>query len=382
MDFDKEKDLLNRYNEGTCSKEEKEQVESWYLKEIEKSEKQVLTAEELEQSKHNIWNNLLQEKHPTPTKSKTKTILKYAVAASLLIVSGVALYLQKAPVSDSVKTVVVPVGPIKPGGNKATLTLADGTQINLSDAENGVIASQRSATIKKTKDGLLVYEAENELSQNNTTQSLNTVDIPKGGQYKLVLPDGTKVWLNSMTSIKYPSNFTGAERRIELKGEAYFEVAKNEDMPFIVQTSKMEVEVLGTHFNVMAYQNEAFQETALLEGSVKIKQKSSGVNKFLKPGYLASIADNQNQISLRKANLESIVAWKNGIFQFDKEDIKTIMKKLERWYDIEVVYEGDIPTDQFVGKIGRDTNLGEVLKILSQSKIKYRLEGKKIIISS
>lgn len=381
MDFDKEKDLLKRYTDGTCSEEEKEQIEAWYLKEIEKSEDPSITDDELEHSKHNIWTQLISEKHPSFRKNRT--FLRYAVAASILILFSVGFYFNKRSGLEKINISTVRVNsPITPGGNKAILTLADGTKINLSEAENGVIANQRNATIKKAKDGLLVYEVETNLYQKDIAQIQNKIDIPKGGQYKLILPDGTKVWLNSMTSIKYPSTFSGSERRVELKGEAYFEVAKNEKIPFIVQTSQMEVEVLGTHFNVMSYENETLQEIALLEGSVNVIQKSSGLSKILKPGYLAKINDTQNNISLRKANLESIVAWKNGIFQFDKEDIKTIMKKLERWYDIEVIYEGKIPPDQFVGKISRDTNLDEVLKILSQSKITYRLEGKKIIISS
>ena len=380
MDFDKEKDLLKRFTEGTCSDEEKEQVESWYLQEIDKSEPPLVTENELQRSKYNIWNKFLLKKHPTAY--NTKKYLGYVAAASFLLICGLGLYLHQKPFNQQANSTILVNKAIEPGGNRATLTLADGTKIDLTEAENGVIASQSNATIKKTKEGLLIYEASNDLAQNATEQLVNTIDIPKGGQYKLVLPDGTKVWLNSMTSIKYPSSFSGSERRVELKGEAYFEVAKNKHMNFIVQTSKMEVEVLGTHFNVMSYDNEAYQETALLEGSVKVKQKSTGSIKTLKPGYLVSINDENDQVSLKEANVESIIAWKNGIFQFDKEDIKTIMKKLERWYDIEVVYEGEITTDQFVGKISKKTNLDDVLKILSQSKIKYRVQGKKIIFSS
>ena len=376
MDLDTIKNLLQRYLEGSCSEEEREQVESWYIQEVEKSNNPKVNINELKSSKSKIWENVVREK--SPKAYRFKTYLKLSIAASFLIICGIALSIYKKP-GANVDPKAALTQTIVPGGNKAILTLADGSKIDLEDAKNGIIASEQQSVIKK-EDGLLVYEIENGAKIAGAAELLNTIDIPKGGQYQLVLPDGTKVWLNSMSSLKYPSSFSGSERRIVLNGEAYFEVAKNKAMPFIVQTSEMEVEVLGTHFNVMAYENEANQEATLLEGAVKIKQKKSNLHKRLTPGYKAGISPDENGISIEKTDTESVVAWKNGIFQFDKENIKTIMKKLERWYDIDVVYEGNIPDDQYVGKISKNTNLNEVLKVLSLSKIKYQLKGKTIII--
>lgn len=302
------------------------------------------------------------------------------IAASLLIVFLFSLYLYRnqQPPENSFNKNKVYTADIAPGSNKATLTLANGSVITLDGAKNGQLAKQRNSIVNKAKDGEVVY-------QSNTRQAtadiveFNTITTPRGGQYAVVLPDGSKVWLNAASSLKFPVAFTGAERNVELTGEAYFEVAKNKQKPFKLSVNGATVEVLGTHFNVMAYNDEARLRTTLLEGSVKIsKNDKSGL---LKPGQQADI-DKQDNIKITDADTEQAMAWKNGYFKFSRDNIQTIMRQLSRWYDIDVVYEGSIPTDEFVGKIRRSVNVSEVLRVLELNNVHFKIANKKIIVTN
>jgi ferric-dicitrate binding protein FerR (iron transport regulator) len=208
--------------------------------------------------------------------------------------------------------------------------------------------------------------------------AFNTLSTPTGGQYNIVLADGTKVYLNTVSSIKYPTRFNGDQRVVELEGEAYFEVAKNKDKPFIVKSENQSIEVLGTHFNVHAYNNESVVKTTLLEGSVAITYKNQKA--VLKPGQQSNVADNSTKIVIRKVDTQSAVAWKNGRFKFDNADLKSVMKQLERWYGIKVEYRGDVSDVRFNGGTFMNKNLSEVLKVLELSNIKFKVEGKTIIV--
>lgn len=262
-----------------------------------------------------------------------------------------------------------------PGGDKAVLTLSDGRTIILDSAGNGVLAQQGSTNIIKKNDGQLEYSGETGAS---TEMAYNLLQTPRGGQYKITLPDGSKVWINAASSLKYPVAFVGNERKVEISGEAYFEIVKDATKPFKVQLNNMEVEVLGTHFNVNGYEDEESVKTTLLEGKVKV-QAASGV-KFLNPGQQAQIKSSGNIAVTSDINLEEIVAWKDGNFQFENADIKAVMRQLARWYDVDVTYKGNI-NQHFVGSISRNVNLSQVLSMLQQTgAVKFKIDGKQLIV--
>ena len=275
---------------------------------------------------------------------------------------------------------------IVPGRNKATLTLADGSKIDLDDAKAGGIAKQAQLSVTKTAAGQLVYTIANTNSTPSETTdklSYNTIETPVGGQYQVILSDGTKVWLNAASSLKYPTQFAAGERRVELTGEGYFEVTKNKTKPFNVITGKQKIEVLGTHFNVNAYPDENAITTTLLEGSVKIaaylKNQPAQQSTILKPGQ-QSIFGNTG-LAVQNVNVDDVVAWKNGYFSFN-EDFDSIMRRLSRWYNIEVVYKIDKDPDlMFGGKISRSKSINSVLNIIETTgNVHFKIEGRRIIV--
>jgi len=261
---------------------------------------------------------------------------------------------------------------VAPGGNKAVLTLSDGSQIILDSAKNGTLTQQGNTKILKLDDGKLTYNSTNA----NAEILYNTISTPKGGQYQIALADGSKVWLNAASSLKFPTAFNGKERIVELTGEAYFEVSKSAAKPFTVNVNDMNVQVLGTHFNINAYNDEAVIKTTLLEGSVKINKGSFST--ILQPGQQAQVAKEIKVVN--DIAVDDVLAWKNGFFSFNKADLQTVMRQIARWYDVEISYEGKIPTREFGGKINRNSNASEVLKILEESKVHFRIEGKKIVV--
>jgi transmembrane sensor len=263
---------------------------------------------------------------------------------------------------------------VKPGGNKAVLTLADGSIIILDEAENGELVQQGNTKVVKI-DGKLNYN----VSEMSTQQPMfNTITTPRGGQYQVVLPDGSQVWLNSVSSLRFPTFFNGKQRRVEITGEAYFEVAKNKEMPFIVSVNGAEIEVLGTHFNVNAYSDESTIRTTLLEGSVKFVKEGNVA--ILKPGQQSQMYLNGQLKIINDVEIEKVVAWKNGFFFFESSDFKTVSKQLSKWYDVEVVYDREID-DLFYAKVPRSTKLSDLLKALSLTgKINFKIEGNRIIV--
>ncbi|RNI37818.1 FecR family protein [Hanamia caeni] len=314
---------------------------------------------------------------------KNKFVLKpwirFAAAVVLiLIISGIFYGAENRTNNQKTTALLLPskkAEAIVPGGNHARLIMADGTAIVLDSIQNGKI-QQGSAIISK-QNGMLVYDGK--MHANGAMPvTYNTLTTPRGGQYQVVLPDGSKVWLNASSSLRFPTAFIGKERNVELTGEAYFEVAKNKEKPFHVNVNGMQVEVLGTHFNINAYADENSIKTSLLEGSVKIKRGS--VSGLLKPGQQGILDDNNNDLKINRADMDEVVAWKNGLFQFDGANIKTIMLEISRWYNMEIVYEGNVPERSFVGKISRDAQLSDVLKILELSSVKFKVEGRKIIV--
>jgi len=266
---------------------------------------------------------------------------------------------------------------IATGGNKASLILSDGTTIVLDDAANGLLTTQAGIKISKTTDGQLKYDASRPLQSH--TSGFNTIHTPRGGQYQVVLPDGSSVWLNAASSLKFPTVFSGNERKVELTGEAYFEVAKNKANPFIVTSGNQTLEVLGTHFNVNAYQDDGKIRTTLLEGSIKVSHTKTNAFSLLVPGQQAQL---EKEIRVTKVDVHQSIAWKRGYFAFAGENIKTLMQQISRWYDVEVEYEGNLTTEGFVGSMSRFENVSEVLHMLELTgMVHFKIDGRKIIVS-
>lgn len=342
----------------------------------------------LDATLRNILNKLqLQIEQEAQLASKYNTYPSWiSVAAAVLFVLGIGLYFYRpdnAAYQQTTKQATVTVDEdrlaaeavIKPGCNKAILTLANGKNIVLTEAGNGLLANLGSTQISKINDGELVYRAESQ--KLSDLPQINKLKIPRGGQYTITLPDGTKVWINADSELKFPTYFSGTERRVELKGEAYFEVAKNKDMPFKVVSGDQMVEVLGTHFNVNSYKNEGKIVTTLLEGSIKVYKTSKMQSAILKPGQQSIMSD---EIEVKSALTEQATAWKDGLIAFKDADIEDIMRQLIRWYDIEVVYEGIMPNRLFTGKVSREANLSQILKLLEKSRIHFKIEGKTITV--
>jgi ferric-dicitrate binding protein FerR (iron transport regulator) len=307
----------------------------------------------------------------------------WAAAASLLLIaSGTYLFQQKKPVQQaSLPPAPVKKNEVQPGGDRAMLTLADGTTITLDSASNGMLSQQGNTKVVKLANGKLVY---NTTGAPASEVMYNTMRTPRGGQYRVTLPDGTQVWLNASSSLTYPTEFTGAERIVKVTGEVYFEVAPlNHKTPFKVKVlsetgaEKMEVNVLGTHFNINAYDDEEDVKTTLLEGAVQIKKGIFSMG--LKPGEQAKVA---KMIEIVKPDdLEEVTAWKEGYFKFNEADISSILRQAERWYDITVTYPNGIPKDLFSGSLPRHVSLTKFLEILVYSDINAKIKERTVIIN-
>lgn len=372
------KELLNKFIEGTCTPEEKAIVEHWYISE---SSKQVLPddQEDISADKMQMWNEISEMNNLNNGRKRISIILRatsIAAAVILFISIGTYFFTLREPqiIANHKKTEIFDKGP---GGNKAILTLNDGSKIVLDDAINGNIAVQGSIRIRKSSDGSIIYDMPEINADASNSQLYNTIETPKGGKYQIILPDGSKVWLNAGSLIRFPAIFSGNERNVELTGEAYFEVAKNIDKPFIVQTKDMNVFVTGTKFNIMAYNDENYSATTLVEGSVQVSNPTQKV--FLKPGEQA-VSNKGTSLNKSDAEIEQTIAWKNGLFQFNNADIRSVMKQISRWYDVSIEYRGMVPDKHFGGYISRDSKLSQVLKMLELSDIKFVVEEKKIIV--
>ncbi|HWK05563.1 MAG TPA: FecR family protein [Puia sp.] len=311
----------------------------------------------------------------------SKRIWSYAAAVIFLVLIGGGGYWwmhrsSEAPVAGGQDLPKHLKNDVSPGGNKAVLTLADGSRIVLDSAHNGVLSQQGNSKVQKLDSGQLAY---NTLHEKPAGIVYNMLATPRGGQYQLVLPDGSKVWLNATSSLRFPTSFTGKDREVELTGEAYFEIKGNKAMPFKVKVSRdMEVEVLGTHFNIMAYEDESAIKTTLLEGAVRVTK--GGTSKMVKPGQQVQLNGKGELDVVGDVDVEEVVAWKNGYFQFHIADIETVMRQLTRWYDVDVSYEGKKPEGHFLGEISRNNNLSDVLKMLELNGVHFRVEGKKLIV--
>ncbi|MEN2401734.1 FecR domain-containing protein [Flavobacterium sp. MC2016-06] len=370
--------LLQKYQEGTLSLEDKDKLDAWYLYKASNSNLQ-LNEYELEDS-----YELLKSKLPLQEEEKVRSLWpRIAAAASIALLLGAGIFYFNKPAKQQVIQVAVKQQEIAPGGNRGILTLSNGKQIILADiSATDTIAKEgkkEEVTIQIGANGVITYIVNPDAdAPKEDANSFNTLSTPTGGQYNIVLADGTKVYLNAVSSIKYPTQFNGDQRVVELDGEAYFEVAKNKNKPFIVKSGDQDIEVLGTHFNVHAYDNESVVKTTLLEGSVAVTYKNQKA--ILKPGQQSNVSNSFDKIKIREVDTEAAIAWKNGRFKFDNADLKTVMRQLERWYGIKVEYRGDVSDVRFNGGTFMNKNLSEVLKVLELSNIKFKVEGKTIIV--
>lgn len=376
--------LYQKFLQGDCSPEEVELLQNYQddftLTDIEWDEARMGDQDETKREIYSRLDESIRLSIRPVSKPRHRFTLTAVAAALVLLLASVGAYFWiiqqyrgENRLADNTK--VLQQHDVAPGGDKAVLTLADGSQIVLDSTQNNPLPLQGNTSILKL-DGLLAYNV-----PDNTTGEIlyNTVSTPRGGQYQVVLPDGTRVWLNAASSLRFPTAFTGKDRHVELTGEAYFEVAKDKSKPFIVAVQDMQVEVLGTHFNIMAYGEETSIKTTLLEGSVKVTQ--AGDQKVLRPGQQAMLTREPTGILVEAVNTEEAVAWKNGYFIFENESIESIMRKVSRWYDIEVSYQGKIENMHFVGKISRYENVSEVLKMLELTgAVHFKIEERRVTV--
>ncbi len=325
-----------------------------------------------------IWKRITSDAryhvNEEPLTSRQHAVIKFyrktwvQLAAVLLVVfaAGLLIYNRQLarPVIERHYTQQKKDVVILPGSTKAILTTDNGQQLILEQAANGLLVKSGSAKVLKTHSGQLVYNAEQKQAVSAQQVSYNTLTTPRGGEYQVILADGTKVWLNAASSITYPAAFNGPERRVKLSGEAYFEVAKNAGKPFYVNTAGGEIRVLGTHFNISAYADDNAMAATLLEGSVQITKNQSSL--MLKPGQQAVIAHGSDQINVTEARLDEVMAWKNGYFVFDEDNIAGIMKKVARWYDVDVQYRDSFDGLKFGGTFHRSKGISELLHYLEK----------------
>ncbi|WP_343746436.1 FecR domain-containing protein [Chitinophaga sp.] len=384
--------LAAKFFQQACTPAEKEELARW----IEQSDgdaalQQVLervwadyepVAQLTEEASSRIIGDILDRQHTVSVVAAVRPLrklLRYAAAAVIFVAAlagGYALW-KSGPAAPSAPAVVKAAKPeiLPPGGNKATLTMADGSVIMLDSTLNSTVITGNQVRIVKTDSGLVTYQ---QLGIQDAKPAYNTLTVPRGGQFRVVLADGTKVWLNAMSSLRYPVAFSNGPRKVELSGEAYFEVAASSARPFLVTVNDMELTVLGTAFNVSAYPDEAFVHATLLSGKVVVKHHE--VSLPLAKGCQAALNRRTGQMTSSPVNTDEAVAWKNGRFIFNAAPMKEIMRQLSRWYNIDVAYAGEV-NEQFYAEIPRFANAAEALKILELTgKVHFRLEGQRVTV--
>ncbi|SHF67436.1 FecR family protein [Pedobacter caeni] len=366
------KELLSKYRQRNCTEEELAQLESWYLD--YQDEASDLGPEELLEARAKVWAKLpVHQNRP----QVVRLWPRIAAVASIVLCLAIGWWFFNN------KSVVNPasgkgeVAKILPGGNKAMLTLADGSEISLNDVANGTLASQPGMTITKNKDGQLEYHIAP--GAGSGKESFNTISTPAGGQYQVILPDGTRVWLNAGSSLKYPTTFAGQERKVSLEGEGYFEVAHDQNKPFKVESNDQTVEVLGTHFNISAYDDDKEVKTTLLKGKVRVKTEKTGSSEILKPGEQAVLVN--HSLKVAEVMTEDVVAWKNNSFVFNNEKLGSIMRKIARWYDVEVICPPDLAEMVFAGSGSRNRSIQQTLRIMELTEsVHFKIEGRRITV--
>ena len=365
--------LLQQHLDGTITESESALLADALLEQGETEELELALQEMAMGSdkdptyKNERWEDMISGILSTSQKKRPLRFIQLAAAAILLGIIATGLYFWNTSELKTETTYVK--NDVAPGSNKAVLTLGDGSRVTL---DSGSQTLRQGTIAIHQQGGQLQYYQQGTV----TAVNYNTLSTPRGGQFQIILPDGTKVWLNAASSLRYPTAFTGGERKVEITGEAYFEVAKNAAMPFRVKISnEATVEVLGTHFNINAYADEAAIRATLLEGKIKV------MDVVLSPGEQAQITTDIN--ILRHVDTSAVMAWRYGLFNFEGQNLKEVMRQLSRWYDIEVIYEGTVPDIVFGGKMLRNINLSQLLKVLEDAEVHFTLEeGRKLIISN
>ena len=381
------KELIQKYLDGQCSEKEKAYLEAWYADFNAENELPLpgeLSEELLLRTTKKIKQSVFQSinKNQAGAKHNGKgfdfRMLAASIAALIVLVGGIFLYLSHA---NSNKM----MADVPPGGNKAFLILGDGTSLNLDSVSNGQIGLQSGSNIVKLSNGKVIYQGGGLKSPLTSTRkadqkiTYNTLKVPLGGQYNLTLPDGTKVWLNAGSSLKFPASFAQlSNRRVYLTGEAYFEVFHDPKHPFYVKTKGQEARVLGTHFDIEAYDDSKAVKTTLLEGSLKVVSESKKDSCLLVPGKQAVLTD---QLKVRNVDLDAVIDWKDGYFIFSNESLQDILTKVARWYNVSVVYQSHAEHIKLDGIISKNTPLSEVLSLLSATnKVNFKIQGKVLYV--
>jgi len=370
--------LIERVSNSTANDEDLSAYNAWCDSFQQRGEAipdfEVLKARMYDEITAQISNEgqVIQQERVVPL----RLLKRIAVAASILLMlsAGGYFFLHK---HNAVPVIADNKQDLAPGADKAILITANGSHILVAEAKSGKLATQGNMVVNKKAAGQIVYQSQSPVEQ-EAALIYNTVITPKGGKMNLTLSDGTKVWLDAASSITFPVNFSSKERNVAITGEAYFEVAHNANKPFRVKAKGQTVEVLGTHFNVNAYDDEPVICTTLLQGSVKVSNNIEQA--ILKPGQQSLVVGQASHFIVKDADIEQATAWKDGYFHFSRAGIPQIMRQLSRWYNVDIKYEGKIPTRAFSGDIDRSYNASVALKILSLSKVHFQIEGKTIVV--
>lgn len=387
--------LLDEYTTGSISPEDRQQLlaalrDPLWADEVANMLQQDLetgrydaVAAELPEVRERLQQRLSKLIQPAPAVAVTSRnifpIKWRQTAAALFVLAGLsaaALYLTRSDQQQVGKKTANTAVNIGPGGNKAMLTLSDGSTIPLEQATDGIIAQQGSTRVVKLASGQLAYQLQ---PGADTTVRWNTISTPRGGEYQVTLPDGTKAWLNAASAITFPVAFTKYDRQVMITGEVYLEVAPSASQPFTVTANDIAVKVLGTSFNVCAYKDEAYTKITLITGSVKIKVRNREWQ--MKPGQQAAVNTNDTIVRINtNTDIEQTLAWKNGLFNFNGADLHTVMRQLERWYSIQVRYEGPVSDIIFKGEMYKNVNLSDVLEMLKAMDVKFQLKDSTLTV--
>lgn len=373
--------LLKKFEDGNISSAELAVLYDWYDSfEQEPKLTEGLSVEELAARQESLLNKINDKLHTelssAPIVPLFPKILWRVGIAAVLVLCSLSVYFFRNSGQPVVRQQTTSVKDLPPGGDKAVLTLSDGSSIVLTAAKNGQLAAQANAIVRKTKDGELIYE---QRETKTAAIEFNTVVTPRGGRYHLVLSDGTKVWINSASSIRYPVSFSGGQRMVKITGEVYFEVAHNPAKPFLVDSEQQRIEVLGTRFNVNAYRDEPAVTTSLLQGSVRINTAQNKIQ--IKPGQQSLLQD--GRFALGNFEADEVLAWKSGLFHFSDENLESVMRKISRWYDVDIVYVDErIKKLPLSGIITQFSNISKVLHMLELTgEVRFVLSDHKITVS-
>lgn len=362
--------LLERYQMNTATPQELAELDNWYQSfESSRNLTDGLSVNESAQVRRKMFENIERDISQKVTGiSKGRRSYRYLYPLCAAILPIFIFFLVR---SFNVEKISGIQNDVKAGNNSARLILSNGYVIDLQKARVGAIYVQPDFIINKDSAGLISYHSKGKTNPANLFS--NTVVTPAGGQFRVILADGTRIWMNSLSKLTYPVIFKDKIRPVNLTGEAYFEVAKSKEKPFFVNTPKQSVRVLGTHFNVNAYANELVQKTTLLEGSVQVTTNDKDAKTvIIKPGQQAELDD--QLLKIRTVNTEKAVGWKNGVFVFDHTELHELMRQFARWYNIETIYQGDFKPRNFSGEIERNYSLVEALKVLELGSVHFRIE--------